>query len=168
MRNKFQPGFTLIELIVVIVILAILTAVALPRFINVQAQARIAKMNGAVGAIKSAAVMSHALLIANGYETNYNANPSSPDINVEGVDVDYAYGYPTSAVILPLAGIGGTTATGAGPAAVGDYYVVSNSGGVLTLAPDSSHTSCTFVYTQAASTALPDYNTSGLIVDNCD
>lgn len=45
MKQK-QAGFTLIELIVVITILALLSAYALPRFAALQTEARIAKMNG--------------------------------------------------------------------------------------------------------------------------
>jgi MSHA pilin protein MshA len=59
-KRNSQAGFTLIELIVVILILGILGAVALPRFINAQQDARIAKAQGLYGSIRSAAALAKA------------------------------------------------------------------------------------------------------------
>lgn len=60
MRKALQAGFTLIELVVVIVILGILAAVAVPQFVDIAGEARQAVADSGCGAVQSQAVLFYA------------------------------------------------------------------------------------------------------------
>jgi MSHA pilin protein MshA len=61
-----NQGFTLIELIAVIAILAILAATAIPQFVDLRSQARVAATQGVAGSLSSASAMNYAKKVATG------------------------------------------------------------------------------------------------------
>ena len=68
-RSKSESGFTLIELVIVIVILGILAAVAIPKYEDMREQARVATIKGQLGSIRSAIAIQYARNALNGSAT---------------------------------------------------------------------------------------------------
>lgn len=156
---KKQNGFTLIELVVVMVILGIMAAVALPKFVNMTGQARVAKMNGAVGAVQSSITLVHAKWLAAGSPTG-----ASPTIDLEGnvslvpdVATDMVNGYPAASAF---------TISGKNIAGLDSSYSVSVTSGVATIS-DSTKSGCSFTVTNATATGVPPVIASNLTEANC-
>lgn len=134
-----QKGFTLIELVVVIVILGLLAATALPRFINITTDARLASVNGVAGGLRSAAALAKAqYLVAGSSGANTITMDGSP------VDVVIGVGYPT----------GDTTGMGVAlPDPEG--WVVSHVAATATYAPPGFTAGvCGATYTAATGTVV--------------
>ena len=129
------------EWFLVIVILGILFALALPKLADLGGDARRATLNGALGAVKSAAAISHSAWLANG------TSPAS--LTLEGTAVAFSTeGYPTATT----GGIGGAAQI------TTDYTIGTAAAGVVRIDVTSATTpaTCSFTYNQAtAATSTP-------------
>ncbi len=92
MKSRAQAGFTLVELIVVIVILGILAAVAVPRFMGLETEARVAAVKSMGGTLKSAANMAHGVCMA-------QACANNAVLVIEGQNITFVFGYPNNATV---------------------------------------------------------------------
>ncbi|AAZ27592.1 prepilin-type N-terminal cleavage/methylation domain-containing protein [Colwellia psychrerythraea] len=168
-----QKGFTLIELVVVIVILGILAVTAAPRFIDVQDDARTATLDAIKGSIESVKALVHSKSLIAGNETVGAAAASggaaavTPVVVVNGVDVNVSFGYPRSNTASVTEWEVNLLDIAVGAASPNDdgEFVVSSISDVIYITPDPDGTNtkltvvpttCFVIYTEAASAANAD------------
>lgn len=153
--KQTSTGFTLIELIVVIAIVGILAAVALPRFINAQADARVAKAQALFGAVRSASALAHARCVLDLSGTNPAATCTNTvgTVNMEGLAVAAVNQYPAghnagNTDIVAAAGIN----------AANDNVTLSAPNAnptTITIVGATTAASCRISYTQATAAVPP-------------
>ena len=150
--NKNQAGFTLIELVMVIVILGVLAAFALPRFADLTGDARTASIQGLAGALKSAAAIAHAQQIADG-------NSGTTSVTLDGLTVTMNEGYPTAdaAGVIVAAAVDAATS---GTTTDYIYAITSGTPDTITFTLPSGQSNCQVVYSEGTSSAPYDVATT--------
>ncbi|MEZ8065878.1 type II secretion system protein [Vibrio sp. 10N.222.54.F12] len=173
---KKQSGFTLIELVVVIVILGILAVTAAPRFLNLQGDARTSSMQGLRGAMAGATGIVYGRAAVDGREAQIKTGDAgTTPQTTDNIAINFGYPTATAIGVLPrgietaVVGLPGTdwvvvnvTETGVVPDAVaysfaGTDPLQANNGFVYDATTPANNNGCFVIYVEAANATTPAF-----------
>ncbi|MCC4832983.1 prepilin-type N-terminal cleavage/methylation domain-containing protein [Shewanella sp. 10N.7] len=165
---KQQQGFTLIELVVVIIILGILAVTAAPKFINLQGDARVSALAGMKGALQGGNTLVYSKAALAGEEKEATGSV----IISTGVTVATQYGYlkATKAELEKALEVSfddiAAVDTGTNDWIITETAGTAPAAGSAVIYQRGAPDTCIFTYTEATPTTIPTY-VSVTDTDNC-
>lgn len=169
---KRQGGFTLIELVVVIVILGILAVTAAPRFLNLQGDARVSALQGLKGAMDGAAGIVYGKAAIQGLEGL--AGQSLLDTDGTTILVTTDFGYPSADVTGIVSSVKGLNTDWGWAASSATTLVATFPSGTITVGDNSTDsgaaiiaTNCYIRYNEATTAAVADAATTTVVSTGC-
>ena len=151
-NSRRSLGFTMIELVLVITILGIIAAFAVPRFADLRSSARDAALEGMVGGLRSAAALAHSVSITQGLA------PNDP-VQMEGQAISMVAAYPDAQGMADAAQL-----------TLGNDFQIQffgNAAFIVYATGTPGWTSCGFAYVRAFPPAFPVPRYLGPNSTNC-
>ncbi|MEI8657525.1 type II secretion system protein [Vibrio sp. Hal054] len=168
---KRQGGFTLIELVVVIVILGILAVTAAPRFLDLQGDARTSALQGLKGAMDGAAGIVYAKAAIAGIENQASTTNPAPTVGDDNITT--SFGYPTANASGIVAAVKGLDTDWAYAQANG-VLVATLPTTAITIANNGTTTNATIIatncyvqYDEATAAAVANAATTTVVSTGC-